>query len=205
MSSETIKAWTPRIAMLMLAFAASIGVYRFNLMFFPWWGALATASAFELVYLGLAVIRGRLQAVRQKATILAYVAAGVSIVYNTLDGLFHLRPELLENKPLWADMALAFIHGAPMALIAISMSLLILHEAGMVQKAAPKTSQNRTGGRPKTNGYHRLLEHFDTGELFKRRHVVTRLRIPPASASRLLDEAKTAGVIVQTAQGYQRV
>lgn len=40
MSNEKFKPWIPRIAMLMLALAASIGVYRFNMMFFPWWGHL---------------------------------------------------------------------------------------------------------------------------------------------------------------------
>lgn len=128
----------PHVAMLTLAFGSSVGVYRFSLLFFPWQIAAVVAASFELTYLGLAVIRVRMnEGVRKQALWLARSAAGVAMLIVTLDGFFHLRPALLLGKSWYIDLALAFVHGVPLPYIAYRMSNLILHPQEGTANVAP--------------------------------------------------------------------
>jgi hypothetical protein len=112
----------------MLALAASHGVYSYNLLFVPTWVALVSAAAFELTYCGLSVVR--LTADQQpRARRIAASAVVVSVIYNTLAGLFHRRPELLADLPLGLDVTLAILHGLPLAIVAYSVAHLLLHDA----------------------------------------------------------------------------
>lgn len=116
--------WTfQHLPLPMLALAASYGVYIFNLLFVPMWVALVSAAAFELVYIAISLTPSN----RRQALWVAGSAVAVSIIYNSLAGLFHLRPELLIDKPLWADVVLAMLHGLPLATIAFFFAVLVLH------------------------------------------------------------------------------
>ena len=121
----------------MLALAASWGVYQFQLIFAPQAVAIISAAAFELVYIGLTVADVASES-RKRATVIAGSAVLVSIVYNSLSGLFHIRPELLMNKPLIFDIALAVLHGLPLALLAFFVADLLLHKS---QEATQTTSE----------------------------------------------------------------
>jgi hypothetical protein len=121
----TYRESMPRLALVMLALTAAYGVYEFQLVFVPWWIALASATAFELVYVALAVLS---TPDRRRAAAIAFTAVGVSVVYNSLAALFTRRPELLNAPPLWADVALATLHGAPLAIVAYNLSVLLVHQ-----------------------------------------------------------------------------
>jgi hypothetical protein len=116
-----------RLPLPTLALAASWGVYQFNLLFLPPFFALVSAASFELVYIALSAI-SLTPAQQQRATWIARAAVGVSVLYNSLAGLLHLRPALLEIRSLWIDIALAILHGAPLALVAYAVSALLLHQ-----------------------------------------------------------------------------
>ncbi len=146
----------PHVAMLTLAFGSSVGVYRFSLLFFPWYIAGVVAASFELTYLGLAVIRVRLDdGIRQQALWLARSAAGVAMLIVTLDGFFHLRPALLLGKPWYVDLALAFVHGVPLPYIAYRMSNLILHPQDTTANVAPTLRPPRRTIRRRPASMHR--------------------------------------------------
>jgi hypothetical protein len=120
----------------MLALAASYGVYSFNLLFVPTWVALVSAAAYELTYVGLAVARVSHDQ-RRRARLISLGAVVVSVLYNTLAGLFHRRPELLSDMHVAADVGLALLHGAPLAWLAFLVADLLLHqEADATQIAA---------------------------------------------------------------------
>lgn len=121
--------WRALVAALplpMLALAASYGVYSFAALFVPLWVALAQAAAFELVYIGLAVVRVADEQ-RTRARAISVGAVVVSIVYNTLAGLFHRQAGVLDALPLWGEIILAALHGAPLAWVAFLVSDLLLH------------------------------------------------------------------------------
>ncbi len=122
------RAVLSRAPLPMLALAASHGVYSYNLLFVPVWVALVSAAAFELTYCGLSVVR--LTADQQpRARRIAASAVVVSVIYNTLAGLFHRRPELLADLTLGLDVTLAILHGLPLAIVAYSVAHLLLHDA----------------------------------------------------------------------------
>jgi hypothetical protein len=124
-----MKQWRSVLAVLplpMLALAASYGVYEFSRLFVPAWVALVQAAAFELTYVGLAVVQVQSDQ-RVRARWISLGAVVVSICYNTLAGLFHREPALLEAAPLWANVALALLHGAPLAWVAFLVADLLLH------------------------------------------------------------------------------
>jgi len=121
-----------RAALVMLALTASYGVYEFQVLFTPAWVALASAAAFELVYVALAVLK---TFDRVRATRIAAAAVGVSVTYNSLAALFTRRADLLAMPPVWADVALALLHGAPLALIAYNISLLLVHQRTPAEQA----------------------------------------------------------------------
>lgn len=114
----------PRLPLPMLALAASYGVFSFNSLFVPTWVALVSAAAFELTYVVIAAVA---TPDRRRATVIAVSAVAVSILYNTLAGLFHIRPALLVGRPLVADVALAVLHGLPLAVVAYNVAALLLH------------------------------------------------------------------------------
>lgn len=115
-----------RLPLPMLALAASYGVFSFQSLFSPWWVALISAAAFELVYVGLAVARLE-DGHRRRARAISAGAVITSIAYNTLSALLHIRPALLVGRPLWADVVLALLHGAPLAWLAWLVADLLLH------------------------------------------------------------------------------
>lgn len=122
--------WRGLLAVLplpMLALAASYGVYSFALLFVPLWVAVVQAAAFELTYIGLAVLVGLDDRQRRRAGHISVGAVVVSVLYNSLAGLFHRRPVLLDGLPWWGDAILAALHGLPLALVAYFVADLLLH------------------------------------------------------------------------------
>lgn len=115
-----------RLPLPMLAFAASYGVYQFALLFVPGWVAIAQAAAFETTYVGLAVARIA-EKDRKRASVIAVSAVSVSVLYNTVSGLFHRRPDLLIQPPLLLDIGLSILHGLPLAIVAYNVAALLLH------------------------------------------------------------------------------
>jgi len=59
-----------------------------------------------LTYIGLAVVQVSADQ-RRRARLISIGAVVVSVLYNTLSGLFHRRPEVLVDLPLAADVAAA--------------------------------------------------------------------------------------------------
>jgi hypothetical protein len=111
----------------MLALAASYGVFSFAQLFVPLWVAVIQASAFEATYIGLAVVRVG-DAQRRRARAISIGAVVVSVAYNSLAGLFHRQPDLLQGLPVLAECVLAILHGAPLAWVAFLVSDLLLHQ-----------------------------------------------------------------------------
>lgn len=127
----------------MLALAASYGVYEYSRLFVPAWVALAQAAAFELTYVGLAVVQVQHDQ-RQRARLISLGAVVVSVSYNTLAGLFHREPALLQAAPLWANVILSLLHGAPLAWLAFLVADLLLHRVPeAAQRVAPDVAQLR--------------------------------------------------------------
>lgn len=116
-----------RLPLPMLALAASYGVYSFASLFVPFWVAVVQAAAFELTYIGLAVVQGLDGAGRRRATLISVGAVVASVAYNTLAGLFHRNPAWLQALPWYAEVALAVLHGAPLAWVAYLVADLLLH------------------------------------------------------------------------------
>ena len=127
----------------MLALAASYGVYEYSRLFVPAWVALAQAAAFELTYVGLSVVQVQHDQ-RHRARLISLGAVVVSVSYNTLAGLFHREPMLLEAAPLWANVVLSLLHGAPLAWLAFLVADLLLHRVpDAANRAAPDVAQLR--------------------------------------------------------------
>jgi hypothetical protein len=210
----------------MLGLAASYGVYRFALMFVPAWVAVVQAGAFEATYLGLALVQvDELQ--RRRAQYIGAGAVIVSILYNSIDGLFHLRPALLVGRPLWADVALAVLHGAPLAWVSYLVANLLLHaestpyQKGLQSSKVALVSQPvvgsdtlleadmldadaLVGGREAEytlDDFRALLGPL--GSVIRRRDVVEQLGCSTATASRLLGAAVDAGLVDRNGVGYK--
>lgn len=127
----------------MLALAASYGVYEYSRLFVPAWVALAQAAAFELTYVGLSVVQVQNDQ-RHRARLISLGAVVVSVSYNTLAGLFHREPALLAAAPLWANVILSLLHGAPLAWLAFLVADLLLHRVpDAAQRIAPDLAQLR--------------------------------------------------------------
>lgn len=124
---ELLRWLLPRLPLPMLALAASYGVYQFALLFVPAWVAMAQASAFELVYISLATIETPSLNQRGKARAISVGAVAVSVLYNSLAGYFHRNG--LGALPLWGEMVLAVLHGAPLAIVAYLVADLLLHKS----------------------------------------------------------------------------
>ena len=138
-----IRAFFAAAPLPMLALAASYGVYSFNILFVPQWVALVSAAAYELTYVGLAVLHVQNDQ-RIRARWISLGAVVVSIAYNTLAGLFHREPALLDGAPLWANVALALLHGAPLAWVAFLVADLLLHRVpDSVPQVQPEVARLR--------------------------------------------------------------
>lgn len=131
------------LPLLMLALAASYGVYSFNLLFVPMWVALVSAAAFELTYTGLAVMQGLDARQRRRAALVSVGAVIVSVLYNTLAGLFHRRPDVLAGLPLGVEAVLAILHGAPLAWVAFLVADLLLHREPTATGARSEWTETR--------------------------------------------------------------
>ena len=121
------RAVLPRLPLPTLALAASYGVYSFAALFVPPWVAIVQAAAFELTYIGLAAVADLGPAQRKRAAMVSIAAVVVSVVYNTLAGLFHRNPDWLLNLDPWHEWVLAVLHGAPLAWVAYVVAQLLLH------------------------------------------------------------------------------
>ena len=119
-----------RLPLPMLALAASYGVYRFSALFVPFWVAVVQAAAFELTYIGLASQRDLSDDARKRATYISIGAVAVSIIYNSLAGLFERNPDWLDNLHPGFEWGLSLLHGAPLALVAYLVADLLLHSEG---------------------------------------------------------------------------
>lgn len=116
-----------RLPLPMLALAASYGVYRFSSFFVPMWVAVIQAAAFEATYLGLSATRDLTEDGRRRARWISVGAVVVSIIYNSLAGLFDRNPEWITDMAIWAEWTLAIMHGLPLALVAYLVADLLLH------------------------------------------------------------------------------
>src|SRR6185369_3662555 len=80
-------------------------------------------------YIGLAVTLNLDASTRRRATTISVGAVVASIIYNTLSAWFYRQPQLLEQASAIAWLALALLHGAPLAWVAYLVSDLLLHSA----------------------------------------------------------------------------
>ena len=126
-----------RLPLPTLALGASYGVYEFNLRYMPWYFAIITATSFEATYLGLSFMRNLPETLKGQARRIAWGTVAVSIVYNTLSGLFFIMPEIMQESFNWPqrwpkvalELGLSVTHGVPLALVAFLVADLLLHTA----------------------------------------------------------------------------
>lgn len=124
----------------MIGLAAAFGVYEFGLIFYPWWVAAISAASFEVVYisLGWQVLHTKEQ--QEEARRVSLFAVGVSIIYNSLVGFFHLSGIDVKTLHIGWLAILALVHGVPLAVVAYNYSKLVLHNnttEGIVVDAPP--------------------------------------------------------------------
>ncbi len=217
MRSFIVRYWRDVVARLplpMLGLAAAYGVYRFASLFVPGWVAIVQAASFELVYLGLAVVQGFDDDQRRRSRYVGLGAVFVSVVYNSLDSLFHRRPDMLVNTPLWGDVVLSVLHGAPLALVAYFVADLLLHSSAagvssVVEKNdrtlydnRPESPKTVLGGRPSEYSLDRLKTILDGRDVVRRADVVAELGCSTTTASELLTQAVDAGLLRKNGVGY---
>lgn len=200
-----------RSALPMLALAASYGVYDFARLFVPQWVAVVQASAFELVYIGLATARlSRDQQRRARAISLGAVV--VSASYNTLAGYFHRRPDTLPGLDWWGDAVLALLHGVPLAVLAYLVADLLLHastsEAAIAERdikhsgeSASPSSASADGGRPRQFTPYTLLTSMDAERAYTRGELRELLGCSDSTLDRLLAEVLADGYITRAERG----
>jgi len=191
-----------RLPLPMLALAASYGVYSFALMFVPLWVAVVQAAAFELVYIGLAVVRLDADA-QWRARAISVGAVVVSVAYNTLDGLFHRRPGVLELPPLWLDVVLSLLHGVPLAVLAYLVADLLLHQPVRVHASVALSDKIVSPGRPSQYALPDLLAVV-AGE-FSREDAVSSLDASASVVDRLLAEGVELGRVARVSRGRYRL
>ncbi len=217
MRSFIVRYWRDVVARLplpMLGLAAAYGVYRFASLFVPGWVAIVQAASFELVYLGLAVVQGFDDDQRRRSRYVGLGAVFVSVVYNSLDSLFHRRPDMLVSTPLWGDVVLSVLHGAPLALVAYFVADLLLHSSAagvssVVENNDRTLYDNRlqspktvVGGRRSEYSLDRLKTILDGRDVVKRADVVAELGCSTTTASELLAQAVDAGLLRKNGVGY---
>lgn len=116
-----------RLPLPTLALAASYGVGSFAALFVPLWVAVVQAAAFELTYIGLAIVEVPEAARRRRAAMISLAAVAVSVVYNSAAGYFHRNPAALLGLSFPEELGLAIAHGAPLAIVAYLVADLLLH------------------------------------------------------------------------------
>jgi hypothetical protein len=131
-----------RLPLPMLALAASWGVYSFQRLFVPEFFAIVSAAAFELVYIGMALV---MTPDKHRATAISLGAVGVSVLYNSLAGLFHRNPEWLTSLPVEAEIGLSVLHGLPLAGLAWVVADLLLHAQHAQHAQIPEGSYSIPG------------------------------------------------------------
>lgn len=202
------RGFLARLPLPLLGLAASYGVYRYALVFVPFWVAVVTASSFEFVYIGLAVYDKFSPKERQDAFYVSVGAVVTSIAYNVLDGFFHRRPHLLVGMQWWGDLLLSIVHGAPLAILAFLVSRLVMHPSSKVSKN-DELSNNRSqsaksivGGRKTEYTVDDLREFLDSVEYFKRNELADALGCSPATASNLINAGLDNKLIAKNNGGY---
>lgn len=136
---DRLKPLLPIAATLTLAFASSVGIYDFSLIFYSVEVSRIVAGSFDMAYVGLAVIEATMYpALRKEAINVSRTACGTAMLMVTLSGLFKLRPELLVDKPLVGDIALALVHGVPLSYLAYKMSRVVLHPGKVSEQEQPQ-------------------------------------------------------------------
>jgi len=205
-----------RAALPMLALAASYGVYSFALLFVPQWVAITQAAAFELVYIGLAVARLTIEQ-QKRARYISIGAVVVSMAYNSIDGLFHRRPMLLDAPALWLDIALALLHGVPLAALAYLVADLLLHDkpqkvtvlksiqAVSGDTPAPALALPGANGRPKVATIDDLLASFQSERKLSREALRQRLQVSDSTFDRLIADATSAGQLERVGRGMYSI
>lgn len=145
-----------RLPLPMLALAASYGVYRFALLYSPWWVAVVQAAAFETTYTGLAVLDDLDAGQRKRATWISVGAVVVSIIYNTIASMEYRNPGTFVNLAQSYEWAMAFLHAAPLAIVAALVANLLLHGRSAqppiitpVEVQAPASKQRRKPQAPR--------------------------------------------------------
>lgn len=116
-----------RLPLPTLALAASYGVYSFSALFVPIWVAIIQATAYELTYIGLAIVDVPEKARRRRAIRISLSAVAVSVVYNSAAGYYARNPQDLIGLPWQGELALAVAHGAPLAIVAYLVADLLFH------------------------------------------------------------------------------
>lgn len=126
--SDRLIAILPILPLPMLGLAASYGVYFFASQFAPFWVAVGEAAAFELTYIGLSAMKNltdKQQVVARRVSVGAVV---VSVVYNSIAGVIHYDPGIIESlSGIWL-WVVAVVHGAPLAILAYFVADLIFHQ-----------------------------------------------------------------------------
>lgn len=120
--------WLAILPLPLLGLAASFGVFSYACLFCPNYVAFIVASAFEFVYIGLAVQSGLNEKQRKSANMISVSAMLVSVLYNSAAGMFHRRPELLETSGIGFDLFLSLLHGLPIPVLAWAVADLLLHQ-----------------------------------------------------------------------------
>ena len=111
--------------------------------------AYVTAAAFELTYIGLAVVPLSDKESKGKAVWVAQAAVLVSVAYNVISGFLHRNPTALDTAGAWwLEIILSLIHGLPLASVGYLLSTLILHnmkeESGESVKTESKVENDDT-------------------------------------------------------------
>lgn len=105
-----LKTTTRVLTVALIALSASYGVFKFSLLFTPFWVSVITAVAFELVYITMAISNDRRRFV-------VYFAVLSSVIYNTLAGsLSHI--DHISDLDIVSRSIFSLIHAATLAPLA---------------------------------------------------------------------------------------
>ena len=120
------------------------------------------------------------------------------------------RPDLLVGLPWWADVGLALLHGAPLAVVAYLVADLLLHSGNDHNQNVPHSakalpgSEPVKGGRPNDYTIMDILGIAQNG-LVTREALIDKLGCSDTTATRLLREAVQLGKLSRTSPGVYQV
>ncbi len=117
-----------KIALPLLAFPASYCVYVFAQEFVPFWVAIIEAAAFELTYIGLALIGNMNTNQRTLAKNVSVGAVVISIIYATIAAAIHLQPGIMNGISGYLFWGAAALYGTPLALLGYHLSKLLFNK-----------------------------------------------------------------------------